>query len=332
MKRVGPIAIVGSVMNDTVEVPLATFETPLFPSVKRGGSLTQKAGGIRVTIARECMTRSVLLQAPNADVAHRIFSTLDHDALANGVAETSRFAKLRDLHYEIVGNLVYLRVAIDSADAAGHNMATLAAQRVMESLLECHPQLSYVSVSGNACTDKKSSAINGILGRGKHVIAECTIPERLVKRYLRTTPAAIADLNVKKNLIGTMSAGGVRTGNAHYANMLLAFYLACGQDGANVVEGSQGITHATVEGADLYFSCTIPNVIVGTVGNGKDIPFVKENLQALGCLEERPPGENSRRLAAIAGATVLCGELSLMGALCHPGELMDSHQRFERKS
>jgi hydroxymethylglutaryl-CoA reductase (NADPH) len=209
-------------------------------------------------------------------------------------------------------------------------MVTLAAQKVVEYLLDTHSDLTYVSVSANTCTDKKSSAINGILGRGKHVVAECTIPEKLVKRYLRTSPQAIADLNVKKNLIGTMSAGGVRTGNAHYANMMLAFYLACGQDGANVVEGSQGITHAETCNGDLYFSCTVPNVIVGTVGNGKDISFVRKNLKDLGCLEDRKPGENSRRLAAIAGATILCGELSLMGALCNPGELMDSHQRFER--
>lgn len=32
-------------------------------------------------------------------------------------------------------------------------------------------------------------------------------------------------------------AGGVQSANAHFANMLLAFYLATGQDAANIVEG-----------------------------------------------------------------------------------------------
>ena len=66
-----------------------------------------------------------------------------------------------------------------------------------------------------------------------------------------------------------MLAGGIRSANAHYANMLLAFYLATGQDAANIVEGSQGIVHAEVRGKDLYFSTTLPNLIVGSIGAGK---------------------------------------------------------------
>jgi len=113
--------------------------------------------------------------------------------------------------------------------------------------------------------------------------------------------------------------------------MLLAFYLATGQDAANIIEGSQGYTLAEVQNNDLYFSVTIPNIIIGTVGNGKDIEFVRKNLEALGCLEKRPAGENARRLAALAAAAVWCGELSLMAALTHPGELMSAHRKMERR-
>ena len=45
----------------------------------------------------------------------------------------------------------------------------------------------------------------------------------------------------------------------------------------------------------------------------------------------RPAGENARRLAAVAAAAVLCGELSLLAALTNPGELMDAHLRMERE-
>ena len=114
--------------------------------------------------------------------------------------------------------------------------------------------------------------------------------------------------------------------------MLLAFYLATGQDAANIVEGSQGFTHAEARNGDLYFSVTLPNLIVGTVGNGKDLAFVQENLRQLGCLEERMPGANARRLAIICAAAVLCGELSLMAAQTQPHELMAAHLRLERKS
>jgi hydroxymethylglutaryl-CoA reductase (NADPH) len=51
----------------------------------------------------------------------------------------------------------------------------------------------------------------------------------------------------------------------------------------------------------------------------------------LGCLEEREPGQNARRLAIIAACAVLCGELSLLAAQTNPGELMRSHLQLERK-
>ena len=139
------------------------------------------------------------------------------------------------------------------------------------------------------------------------------------------------DLNIKKNLIGSILAGGLRSANAHFANMLFASYLAFGQDVANIVEGSQGLVHAEVRNNDLYFSITLPNLIVGTVGNGKNLDFVQYNLEQVGCLEKRPTGVNARRLAIIIAATVLCGELSLLAAQTIPGELMRSHLTLERR-
>ena len=79
----------------------------------------------------------------------------------------------------------------------------------------------------------------------------------------------------------TTLAGGLRTANAHFANILLAIYLATGQDAANIIEGSQGIVHAEMNNDDLYFSATLPNIIVGSIGNGKDLDFAKKNLSQL---------------------------------------------------
>jgi hydroxymethylglutaryl-CoA reductase (NADPH) len=227
--------------------------------------------------------------------------------------------------------LLYIRLAFETGDAAGHNMVTLAADHLLGWLLEKHPELRYVSISGNYCSDKKVSAVNSILGRGKAVVAEVVIPESTCRLILKTTPAKIVDLNLKKNLLGNIVAGGLRTANAHFANMLLGFYLATGQDVANIVEGSQGIVFAEVREGALYFSVTLPNIIVGTVGSGKDLGFVQENLELLGCLVKRAPGQNARRLAIIAATAVLCGELSLLASQTNPGELMSSHLKWERK-
>lgn len=333
MRDVGPVRITGPVVNDEVMVPLATYEAPLWPSTDRGARVTSCAGGIHTVIVDECMSRSILLEAGSAESALAFTTALAarRDELAEVVKGTSRFGRLRDYHVQHTANLIYLRLELTTGDAAGHNMVTLAADHVMSWILEQWPELKYVSVSGNFCTDKKVSAVNGILGRGRHVICETVIPSDLCRKFLKTSPAAIADLNVKKNLIGTSLAGGVRTANAHFANVLLAVYLATGQDAANIVEGSQGMVHAECRDDDLYFAVTLPHVIVGTVGAGKESGCVQENLRRLGCLEHREPGDNARRLAAITAAAVLCGELSLMAALTNPGELMRAHVEFERQ-
>jgi len=333
MQFVGPMKLSGPVLEGDYEVPLATYETPLWPSVNRGARVSMQCdGGIRCTVVDDRMTRSVLFEAPDATAAVHALGKIKagFPALEKIVGGTSRFARLIDMHSQIAGNLLFLRFEFTTGDAAGHNMCTQAAEALMNHILEYHPELKYGSISGNYCSDKKATAVNGILGRGKYVVAETTITGKTCRRYLKTTPEKIVQLNLRKNLIGTMLAGGSRSANAHFANMLLGFYLATGQDAANIVEGSQGLTMAEERKGNLYFSATLPNLIVGTVGNGKDLDFVLENMQSMGLAEAREPGENSRRLACLCAAAVLCGELSLLAAQTNPGELMDAHRRIER--
>ncbi len=335
MRWVGPLRISGNAATCETQVPLATYETPLWPSVGRGAKLSMLAeDGIVATLVDERMTRSVLLEAVDAPTAY--MAALQVDArfaeLREVVRGCSRFAELVGFRHEIAANLLFLRFEFTTGDASGHNMATLAADALLRHIIATVPGVSYGSISGNYCTDKKATAVNGILGRGKNVVTELLVPGAVVADRLHTTAAKIAELNVRKNMLGTLLAGGIRSANAHYANMLLAFYLATGQDAANIVEGSQGVTVAEDRDGDLYFSCTLPNLIVGTVGNGKGLGFVETNLARLGCRDEREPGANARRLAVIAAATVLCGELSLLAAQTNPGELMRAHVNLERNN
>ena len=245
------------------------------------------------------------------------------------------------MHCQIVGTVVFIRFSFTTGQASGHNMATKAAQALQSYLLKKYPTTEYISISGNLCCDKKASAVNGILGRGKYTIAELVLNRQDVIKHLRTTPEALVNLNWKKNHLGTNLAGTTRSANAHFANMLLAIYLATGQDAANIIEGSQGFTMAEIDKNDnLNFSVTLPNLIVGTIGNGKNLPDVKNNLSLLGCSEhseqmssehEGQQGDNAFRLAKIIAATVLCGELSLLAAQTNQGELMRSHLQYERE-
>lgn len=333
---VGPIHVTGNVVDTEVHVPLATYESPLWPSVGRGAKVSRLCpGGIAATLVDDRMTRSIILETTSAAHAAATFERLQHSRpdLDLVVTNVSARTQLLDVHREIVGNLLFLRFEFSTGDAAGHNMATLAADRLIEAILQGDESLKYASISGNYCTDKKVSAVNGILGRGKSVVTEILIPHAVVDGTLHTTADRIVELNTRKNLIGSTLAGSLRSANAHYANMLLAFYLATGQDAANIVEGSQGITYAETRDEGLYFSCNLPNLIIGTVGNGKSESTIADNLARLGCTPDRNDvGESARKLAVYAAATTLCGELSLLAAQTNPGELMNTHLTMERKA
>lgn len=335
---IGPVKITGNaIQGEEIDIPLATYESPLWPSCGRGAKISRMLEhGITVSILDAQMTRSIVFDCINVTNAHRIALDIFADmAVLQGVVETtSRFCKLVDIHHEIVGNLLFLRFAFHTGDASGHNMVTKAADALITHLLTVYPVLQYGSISGNFCIDKKASAVNGILGRGKRAVAEMLIPQEILSRFLRTSAERMVELNMRKNHIGSNLAGSLRSANAHFANMLLAFYLATGQDAANIIEGSQGIVHCENRGGDLYFSCTLPNLIVGTVGNGKGqgLEVVEAHLERLGCREQREVGENANRLAAACAAIVLCGELSLLAAQTNPGELMRAHIAMERKA
>lgn len=333
---VGPVRIQGEAFDgiEEVDFPLATYETPLWPSVGRGAKVSRLVeAGINAVVHDERMTRSVLFRAKDAAGAQQAANVIvsRFDELDAKVREGSRFAQLLEIHPEIVGNLLYVRFAYRTGDASGHNMATAASDSLMGVILGWDLGLEYGSISANFCTDKKATGVNGVLGRGRSVTADILIPHEIVAKNLHTTAEKVAQLVVQKNYVGSTIAGALRSANAHFANMLLAFYLATGQDAANIVEGSQGFAYAEIREEGLYFSVSLPHLIVGTVGNGKHLDHVNEAMERMGLRDDSAePGATSRRLASLIAASVLCGELSLLAAQTNPGELMEAHVAFER--
>lgn len=314
-----------------VSAPLATYETTLFHSVSRGAKCTRHTKNLTTTILQDLMTRSVLFETNNALQARELTTYVQSSIVEfqqEVVSKQSKHAILDQVQTHQVGNLLYVRFVFRTGNASGHNMTTFASDALATYILQKHPHVKYLSVSGNFCVDKKVSAVNSILGRGKSVIAEMWISREICTNILRTTPEKMVELNIKKNFIGSISSGSIMSANAHYANMLLAFYIATGQDGANIVEGSQGVTHCEVIDDQLYFSVSIPNIIVGSIGHGKNLEGSRTQLEKMGCIG--PYG--AQRCAQIAAALVLCGELSLMAALTNQFELTNSHSMIERVS
>jgi hydroxymethylglutaryl-CoA reductase (NADPH) len=126
-------------------------------------------------------------------------------------------------------------------------------------------------------------------------------------------------------MTGAFLAGSANNG-AHAANGLAALFIATGQDAANVAESHAGITYVQLlEDGNLYWSITLPSLIVATRGGGTGLATQRECLEMLDCYGEG----KAAKFAEICAGAVLAGEVSLASAVLH-GDWVSSHERLGR--
>lgn len=324
----GPLKINGEHADGKFYVPLATSEGALVASVNRGCSAITDAGGANVRIADDKMTRAPVIKTKSVTEALQIKKwIINHFKELKKAAEvTTRHGKLLKIDpVVVVGRYLYPRFVYKTGDSMGMNMVTIATENALN-LLTHKTGAHVVALSGNLCVDKKPSNLNLVEGRGKTLVAEALIPKKIVENKLKTTTEAIVEVNTSKNLIGSAISGSMGF-NAQYANMIGAIFLATGQDEAHVVEGSLGITTAEDIKGDLYFSVTLPDVPLATIGGGTRLETARECLEIMGVYGSRKVG----KFAEIVAGTVLAGELSLLGALS-AGHLARAHKELGRGS
>ncbi|HTY90483.1 MAG TPA: hydroxymethylglutaryl-CoA reductase (NADPH) [Methanocella sp.] len=328
----GPIAINGEYAKGDFYLPLATTEGALVASVNRGCSVCRASGGVAAAVLQDEMTRAPVVKAKNLKEARRLAEAVKTPELfaeMRAIAgTTTKHGELLRVDPYVVGRSVFLRLAFDTKDAMGMNMVTIASDAIMRSL-EKKFDVKLVALSSNMCTDKKPAAINVIEGRGRTTVAEVIVPRKIIVEKLRATPEDMCDVNYRKNFLG--SARAVSFGfNAQVANIVAAMYIACGQDPAHVVEGSNAITSAEMDGEDLHFSVSFPSLPLGTVGGGTGLATQSECLSLLGVRGGgNPPGSNARKFAEIVASAGLAGELSLLGALASQ-DLAKAHAKYGR--
>ncbi|XP_017286688.1 3-hydroxy-3-methylglutaryl-coenzyme A reductase [Kryptolebias marmoratus] len=333
-----PVGVAGPLLLDNKQfyIPLATTEGCLVASTNRGCRALSLSGGCSSRILADRMTRGPVVRLPSACRAAEVKLWLEtsegFDTMKETFDQTSRFARLERLLVCVAGRNIYIRFHSQTGDAMGMNMLSKGTEQALHRLQQQFPDLEVLSLSGNYCTDKKAATVNWILGRGKSAVCEATIPGKVVREVLKSSTAALVDLNISKNLVGSAMAGSIGGFNAHAANIVAAIFIACGQDPAQTVGSSSCITQmecAGPNGDDLYISCTMPSIELGTVGGGTNLPPQQACLQMLGVTGPQQPGENARQLARVVCATVLAGELSLMAALA-AGHLVKSHMTHNR--
>ncbi len=306
----GPVTVNGDHAMGPFIIPLATTEGALIASISRGMSVITAAGGARVKVFSDGMTRAPVLRVKGIDHAFEVMKWTDENSVAiqKAVKETTSHGEIIQIEYFPNGRSLHMRFTFSTGDAMGMNMATIASEAVCRLICE-NTGAEMVSVSGNMCTDKKPAAINMISGRGKTVIAEARIPKDLAEQKLHASVSSIVETNTRKNLIGSAMAGSLGF-NAHAANMVAALYLATGQDPAQVVEASETMTVCEDVDGDLYISVRMPAVEIGTVGGGTKLPAQSEALSMIDC---KGAGK-ALKFAELVAVTVLAGELSTLGA------------------
>ena len=329
---IGPLRVEGDYARGTFYPLLATTEGALVASVNRGATTITMAGGARAKILRDGMARAPALLAPTAaraaEVARWVSENLDK--LQKVVEDVTSHGKLLYVQPFQAGRTLFLRFVFETGDAMGMNMVTIASDRILGFLKKRFPDVDPLALSGNVCSDKKAASINWIAGRGKTVIAEAFIPGDLIESRLKTSVERLLDVAWRKNLLGAAVAGSLGGFNANVANVVAAMFVAYGQDLAQVVESSMGITTLEPQGDGIYISLTLPSLEVGTVGGGTRLPYARAALSALGCVGGGdPPGVNAKKFAEIVAATALSGELSLLASLAE-GSLARSHERLGR--
>ncbi|MEM7480086.1 MAG: hydroxymethylglutaryl-CoA reductase (NADPH) [Acidobacteriota bacterium] len=332
MGVIGPLRLSGEYVDGDIYAPLATTEAALVASTNRGCAAIREAGGATVRVDKVGMTRAPSFRTSGIEQTREFIAWVeDHEQEIREFTEsTSRYLKLLDIRPTYFGTTVFLRFRFDTGDAMGMNMATIACDRVVREVIEPGTGVSCIALSGNYCVDKKPSGINFLEGRGNRVFAEVVIEGPVLRRYLKTTARDLVEAQYRKNLLGSIASAS-QGFNAHYANMVAAFFLATGQDPAHVVEGSLGVTCIEPRGPEaVYASIYMPDIPVGAVGGGTPLATQSEGLAMLGVAPDpERPGAASGRLAEILAGTVLAGELSLMAAFTSQ-DLASAHERLGR--
>ena len=310
MAVAGPLKIDGKYAKGEFYVPICTLEGTLAISMTRGMIATHRCDGIRVSHIKQELSRAPVFTFDNLNKSADFMSWIDENfSEIKSIAEsTTNYGKLLRIDQYPIQNYVILDFILDTGNAAGQNMVTLAAKNSCDYIKEKTGAEFFLESGFNS--DKKASARNMIMGRGHSVIAETTISNSVIRSILDVDIA-----NLKKyQEIGptTTRLAGTEGCHLHISNALTAIYLATGQDTACVAENSIGHSQIEPQENDVKFRLTLPSMTIGTVGGGTRLSPQQQNLKLLGC----DTGDTAaRKLAEIICASALALEISLFSAL-----------------
>lgn len=322
----GPLKINGEHAQGDFYIPMATTEGTLVASYSRGMSVLSDAGGVNTTVVERYMQRAPVFHFQSAREARDFREWFDthFDEIKAAAEATTSIGTLSHVEHYVVSRMHFCRFNYLTGDAAGQNMCGKATLAACEWIAQHNQQLSGYTLSGAIDTDKKHSQLNTLHSRGARVVAEVVLPNELCKSRLRVDTQTLFRARQVSN-VGGMLAGTSNNG-LHAANGLAALFIATGQDAANIAESQAGIVYVDLlDNGDLYWSITLPSLIVASYGGGTGLATQRESLEMLDCYGDG----KVMKLAEICAATVLAGELSLAAAVL-AGDWVSSHDELGR--
>ena len=320
----GPLEVRGEHARGTFFVPLATTEGALVRSYERGMVALTRAGGATARVVRDANRACPLFAFDGVAEAAAFAAALPEllPAVRAEAEATTRHGRLLALVPQQVGREVIVEFRFSTADAHGMNMIARATDRACRWLIEHTAARSFTLMSG-AEGEKRAAGSLFAGGKGKTVVAGARLPRRVVRAVLGVTPETIAEL-WRRTVVGHLASAALGY-NGHAANGLTALFIACGQDVANAVNAAVAITTFEIEAGDLHAAVTLPALTVATVGGGTGQGTARECLAMLGCEGDG----KAPKLAEIAAAAVLAGELSF-GAALAAGGFVQAHETYGR--
>jgi len=321
----GPLVVEGLHARGSFYVPLATTEGALVRSYERGMAALARAGGATARVYLDENRVSPVFSFDDVADAYDFALGLqeEFDSIRAEAEATTRHGRLLRLECQPVGRDCIVNFCYHTADAHGMNMIVKATEAACRWILARSRARRFYVFSGYS-SEKRAAGVLLAGGKGKKVVAGALLPAQVLKSYLHTTPERLCDV-WHQTVLGHVQANAVGY-NGHYANGLAAVFIACGQDVANVVNSSVGVTNFEVTGrGDLYASVTLTSLTVATVGGGTQSGTARECLEMLGCAG----AGRAAKFAEVVAATLLAGELS-MGSAIASGEFVQAHETYGR--
>lgn len=321
-----PLGMVGpiNINNKHTFVPLATTEGALIASINRGCKWILQSLHTKETVITDIgITRSPIIKCNSlkdiSEIKNYIISNFE--SLQKLFSSTTNHGKLKDISFLQNGHYLHLRFEATTGNAMGMNIISKGVEQIMNHLIEKY-NITYITISGNTCVDKKTSAINIIKGRGKHVVTSITLNKDKFEQLANINSKNLINLHIQKNLVGSSLAGSIGGNNANVSNIIAAFYLSTGQDLGQIGTSSMSILNIEqICNKFLNISLTLPCLEIGTIGGGTTLQTQQNCINII--------GSNQLELIEALSNIIIAGELSLLSSLCK-GDLVKAHINLNR--